>query len=126
MAGEVREWMVRYESEDAEYLGSEERPCLFRTAQCPDHCAHAQTVYSFKTHHLKVEVNGASSHAKWVTPQEQGYVHHLTAKQLTPAHLSIVKELVPGARVLLHWHHDYVTISGASGPQYPVVKLEKK
>ena len=126
MAEEQREWMVRYQSEDAEYLGSEHRPCRFKTSLCPDRCNHAMVVHSFKLHHLHAEVNADSSHAKWVTPQAAGATHHVSEGQMCADTKSKACSLAAGDRVVLHWNHDYVTINKASGPDYPVVKLEKK
>lgn len=37
----------------------------------------------------------------------------------------IVASLKQGDRVLLSWNHDYVTSDGVSGPQRPIIKLER-
>lgn len=119
---EERETMFIYAS-TATFAGSRHQPCRFMTAQCPNDCGHATTVYQFSLEALTVTGNPDSKNAKWVTPVAEG-TDLLVGEADFHEWLSVAKGLSEGNKVQLEWKHDYVTVGGSSGPDRPVTKLD--
>lgn len=119
--GEQRETMYAYAA-NATYLGSRHQPCRFRTSLCPHQCGHATDVYRFHLDQLTATKNEASSHVRWVTPEEAGK-EHLVGEADLNSYIELAKSLKPGDMVALEWSHDYVTRGGSSFPDRPVTRL---
>lgn len=108
----------------ATFQGSKHQPCRHMTSECPDRCGHATRVYEFQLNVLHITAAPDSKNAQWVTPKKEGDVHCI-AENTMGAWLPAAQELSPGDQCALEWSHDYVTMNGCSGPQYPVLKLAK-
>ena len=103
----------------ATFMGASERPCLHRTALCPDRCAHATTTFAFRLETCEAIRGADSANAKWVTPLKAGDEHCVGLADLGE-HAEAARRLEVGQRVALQWRHEYVTREGASFPERPV------
>lgn len=106
------------------FMGFQERPCMGRTALCPDRCGHAKKVAVFKVlNYVSYDKPGEYGDEK----QTEFYVDmNETKPQLfqDKAILTEINKLTPGQVVVLNWEHLYVTDQGSKYPTRPVTLLE--
>lgn len=100
------------------------RKCLGLTALCPDQCGHSGEFARFKI----LKYTRFQQHGKY-GERETSFAIQVSdfskKPKGDPAILAAVATLAPGDHVRLWWRHEYVTRNGASGPERPVVKIEK-
>ena len=110
----------------ARYIGSQHRPCFFRTAQCPDRCGHATTVAFFEV----------LSNEQYSKPGEYGDDKAEPGSRLVldvqrdiPGQSEETREtlqqLTPGEKLRLTVTHYYVNVDNCHFPVRPVTQLEK-
>lgn len=110
----------------ARYIGSQHRPCMFRTAECPDRCGHATTVAVF-------EVLSNEQYSKpgqyGDDKAEPGSRLMLDVQRDIPGQPEAVREtlqqLTPGEKLRLTVSHYYVNVDNSHFPVRPVTQLEK-
>lgn len=109
----------------AEFLGTNYHQCMGLTSLCPDKCGGSGTLASFAIiKYLNYEKLGEYGDPKC----EQFDVmveDNMKQSKVLPAIRDTVTSLKKGDHVLLSWNHDYVTVDGSSGPDRPVIKLQK-
>jgi hypothetical protein len=109
----------------AEFCGTSYHQCMGLTSLCPDKCGQSGTMASFKiTKYLSYEKLG-----EYGDPKCEQYVFmledNMKRPKVSPAIQATVASLKKGDLVFLSWHHDYVTVGGSSGPERPLIKLQK-
>lgn len=110
----------------ASYSGISERPCYFRTADCPDRCDHALKLANFRV--LKNE--SYQKPGKYGDDKaDTGSSLHIDIKHDVPGQdESVAKEiekLAPGDTVRMTITHFYVDDNGSRYPIRPVTMFEK-
>lgn len=110
----------------AKYIGCQEIPCRFMTADCPDRCDHASRVAMLQViSNEQYTKNGEYGDAK----AEAGSVVMVDVKNDVPgqpkAVLEQVRHLKDGELVRLTVCHYYAQIGIVHTPIRPVVSLEK-
>lgn len=116
---EQRDNMIKYACQ-ATFVDKQTRQSMVKIYPPPA----PQLVYEFQLDNVDATVNNDSSHTKWVKPKESGSTFTTGLNDLGPL-AGVADSLNPGDKVDLQWHHDYVTVNGSSGPQYPVTRLVK-
>lgn len=110
----------------AQYMGTQERPCYFRTALCPDRCDHAAKVANFV---VLINENYSKPGKYGDDKAEQGSVVMIDLKNDVPGQDDAIKELIaklqPGDTVRLTQDHYYGEIGCCMTPFRPVTKMEK-
>ena len=108
----------------AEFQGLSEHTCRGRTALCPDRCGHSGTMAAFKiVEYIKFEK--LSEYGKQQETFPFLLEDNMGKVKVEEWIYDAMAHLIEGDRVLLSWNHDYVTRNGSSGPERPIVKLEK-
>ncbi len=110
----------------ATYMGTQERPCMFRTALCPDRCNHASKVAMFR-------VTANESYTKpgkyGDDKAEPGSILMIDVKNDTPGQSEEVKNLISslsaGDKVRMTQDHYYGDFGEVSEPFRPVTKIER-
>lgn len=110
----------------AEYTGTVERPCMFRTALCPDRCDHAATIASFRVlKNVDYQRPGKYGDDK----AEVGSVVMVDLRRDEPGQdpsvNQTIRSLKPGDTVQLTQDHYYGQVGCAMTPFRPVRKIEK-
>lgn len=110
----------------AVYVGTQERPCMFRTALCPDRCDHAAKVANFQV----LDNEDYKKPGKYGDDKaEAGSVIMVDVKNDTPGQEAAVNELIstlkPGDVVRMTQDHYYGEIGNCMTPFRPVTKIEK-
>lgn len=120
---EKRELLSLHET-DAEFIGVVKRPCMHRTALCPDRCDHGGSVAEFKIlAYRRYEKPGKYGDER----AEKFYVRVRNAKGEPRAEATLLRDieaLKAGDKVRLDWRHEYVTRDGSSFPERPVTALK--
>lgn len=110
----------------ATFQGIQHRPCMFRTALCPDRCGHGQDVATFKI----------DSYTDYQKPGEYGdpqMEQFMTGLKLSGGDemegqsqqmIDKVKSLNPGQKVKLDWDHIYVHDDHGAHPERPIKSIE--
>lgn len=110
----------------AQYMGTQERPCYFRTALCPDRCDHAAKVANFV---VLVNENYSKPGKYGDDKAEVGSVIMIDMKNDIPGQDEAVNKLIetlqPGDTVRLTQDHYYGEIGCCMTPFRPVTKMEK-
>lgn len=119
---EKREVLSEHEA-IAYYMGTDKRPCHFRTALCPDRCGHSQSVAKFKiVGYLNYDKKGQYGDEK-----QQMFFYSLnrteSGQPADPAIVEWVNKLKVGDLVKIKWNHEYVTNNGGSYPERPMLSL---
>ena len=110
----------------ARFEGIIHRPCMFRTALCPDRCGHARDLARFTIlQYLNYEKKD-----KYGDEQEKEFYANINPnaeedKQSTEV-LNIIKDLKVGDQVKLDWEHIYVDNGGAKYPERPIRSIERQ
>lgn len=110
----------------AEYVGTKDSPCHFRTADCPDRCGHATTLASFRV--LKNEAYQRPG--KYGDDKaEAGDTMLVDVRKDIPGQdKSVAREIAalqPGDAVRMTVTHFYVNDKGNHYPIRPVTAFEK-
>ncbi|MBR5887393.1 MAG: hypothetical protein IKZ07_04195 [Akkermansia sp.] len=110
----------------AVYMGTQERPCMFRTALCPNRCGHAAKVAAFQV----IENESYSKPGKYGDGKaEAGSVVMVDVKNETPGQDEAVNKLIstltPGDTVRMTQEHYYGDFGGCMSPFRPITKIEK-
>ena len=122
--GEKRELLSLHDTV-AVFDGLEYRLCKGLTALCPRECGHSGEFAQFSIKkYLDYQKPGQFGDPKQTTFLVQVSDFDRNPKG-DPRTLAAVKGLKKGDHVRLTWRHDYVTKGGVSGPERPLVKLEK-
>lgn len=104
----------------AEYLGTQEIPCRFMTALCPDKCDHATKVALFRV----ISNESYATHSKYGDPKaEAGESVPVDLCHPAPGQVAI-PALNKGDKVKLTIQHRY-TKGNVQEPIRPVTALEK-
>jgi hypothetical protein len=107
----------------AVFKGTEHKPCMMRTALCPDRCGHTRDVAVFEV----TKYTDYQAWGKYADGKQQVFYLNLNPNDAEdpqhPAILNGVKGLTPGQKVILSWVHLYVTDRGCSTPQRRVLEL---
>lgn len=108
---------------EATFSGIIDRPCMFRTALCPDRCGHAKKIASFQTiKYLEYKLVG-----KYGDEKQEVFM-----LDMDPAHkpqfqsaeiIAEISKLKPGDKVRLHWVHYYMHDDKGSYPERPVLSI---
>lgn len=109
----------------AQYVGTMERPCYFRTALCPDRCDHAVKVAQFRVlSNENYEKPGKYGDDKAAA----GNMLMVDARNDVPGQpdgmLQKLAELKPGQLVRLTQKHYYADLGDVMTPVRPVTELE--
>lgn len=108
----------------AQFEGADYQLCRNRTALCPDRCGHSGEFAKFKI----LAYTTYAPYSQYAQKQDSFTIQVSDVDRQPkgdPALLATVRTLKRSDFVQLSWHHDYVTVSGASFPYRPVTKLEK-
>ncbi|MBQ7024781.1 MAG: hypothetical protein IJN29_14475 [Akkermansia sp.] len=110
----------------AVYTGTKERPCMFRTALCPDRCGHAAKVATFSV----VSNEDYKKPGKYGDDKaEPGSVIMVDLLHETPGQSDEVKKIIetlqPGDAVRMTQDHYYGDFGEVVEPFRPVTKMEK-
>lgn len=110
----------------AQYIGTTERPCMFRTALCPDRCDHAATIAEFRV--LKnVDYQRVGKYGD--DKAEVGSVVMVDLRHEEPGQdpsvNQTIRSLKPGDTVQLTQDHYYGQVGCAMTPFRPIRKIEK-
>lgn len=110
----------------AVYMGTQEHPCMFRTALCPDRCGHATKVANFQV----LDNEDYKKPGKYGDDKaEPGSVIMVDVKNDTPGQDAAVNNLIstlqPGDVVRMTQDHYYGEIDDCMTPFRPVTKIEK-
>ena len=117
----------------ARLAGVQQRPCMFRTSECPDRCGHGGAVAVFDVvRYLAYEKAPESPYG-----DQQQQRHHVrlgagdagSERQELAGLDEAIRALPAGALVRLDWQHNYVSTTWAGGgvgkgPERPVTRLE--
>ena len=105
----------------ATFDGISEHKCLGRTALCPDQCGHSGEMATF-TIDKTLAYGRYNEYGDTRTETFQVLIkNNLNDTPLIPQDIyDQIKSLKKGARVLLSWNHNYVTIEGSSAPERPI------
>lgn len=104
----------------AEYLGTEEHPCRFMTADCPDKCGHATKVALFRV----ISGESYAAHSEYGDPKpEAGEIVPVDIAHPAPGQVAI-PALNKGDKVKLTIQHRY-TKGNVQEPIRPVTAIEK-
>ena len=110
----------------ATYLGTKERPCMFRTALCPDRCNHGAKVAMFR---VTANENYAKPGKYGDDKAEPGSLLMIDVKNDTPGQSDEVKALIAGLtvgdKVRMTQDHYYGDFGQVVEPFRPVTKIEK-
>ncbi|KAH0793952.1 hypothetical protein GPJ56_002164 [Histomonas meleagridis] len=108
----------------ATFDGIEHRPCMFRTALCPDRCNHAKDLAVFT---INEYINYEKKSEYGDEKQEKFYVdinpNAIDNKQ-DPQILEFINNLKKGDKVKILWEHIYVNNEGNMYPERQVRKIE--
>ena len=108
----------------ATFEGIEHRPCMFKTALCPDRCNHAKDLAVFAINeYLSYEKKNKYGDEK----QGKFYVDvnpNATENQQDPQILEFINKLKQGDKVKILWEHTYVSDEGNMYPKRSVRKIE--
>ena len=118
-----RETLGRHETV-AEFQGVSEHTCRGMTALCPDRCGHSGRMATFEIIEY-IQFDKLSEYGKKQETFSFLLEDNLKNMKVDQTIYDAVVQLVDGDRVFLSWNHDYVTKNGASGPERPIIKLEK-
>lgn len=103
----------------AEYLGTQEIPCRFMTALCPDKCDHATTVAQFRV----LSNEHYAKHSEYGDPEmEAGEVLPVDIRRPAPGQVAL-PALAKGGKLRLTIQHRY-TKGKVQEPIRPVIKAE--
>ena len=110
----------------AVYTGTQERPCMHRTALCPDRCDHGAKVAVFRV----LRNDNYSCPGKYGDDKaEVGSVIMIDVRNEVPGQDDSVKALIatlnPGDTVAMTQDHYYGEIGCCMTPFRPVTKIEK-
>ncbi len=109
----------------ARYEGTVNQPCMFRTAQCPDHCNHATRLARFLVLENKGYVNRSEYGDGRLNPGDIAVVD--VFKSIPGQKQSIaqsISSLTPGDRVLLTIAHYYVRQKQCNFPVRPATDIK--
>lgn len=108
----------------ATFLRIEHKPCMFRTALCPDRCGHAKDVAIFQideyTEYEKPGQYGEEKQDKFYASLKENDDDGSQPKEFVEK----IKSLQPGQKVRLGWDHIYVTDENGQHPERPIRVLE--
>ncbi len=109
---------------EAELVKIEKRPCMFRTALCPDRCDHPKHLAFFKV----------TKYRKYDKPGQYGdEEQEMLIVDVDPRHKPIqqpddiigkITALKPGDKALIHWSHYYIKDDHGAYPERPVMSIE--
>lgn len=103
----------------AEYLGTQEIPCRFMTALCPDKCDHATTVAQFRV----LSVEHYAKHSEYGDASlSAGDILPVDIRRPAPGQVAL-PALAKGDKVRLTIQHRY-TKGKVQEPIRPVIKAE--
>ncbi len=121
--GESRK-VLSVHATDAEFLGVVKRPCMHRTALCPDRCDHGGSVAEFKI----LAYRSYEKTGEYGDPRATKFFVRVRDARGNPvadaALLRDIEALKAGDKVRLDWRHEYVTRGGSSFPERPVTTLK--
>lgn len=104
----------------AEYVGTEEIPCRFMTADCPDKCNHGTKVALFRV----ISNESYATHSEYADPKmEAGETVPVDIRRPAPGQVAI-PALAKGDKVKLTIQHRY-TKGDVQEPIRPVTAVEK-
>lgn len=117
--------LLAFNTVTAQYVGSMERPCHFRTALCPDRCDHGVKVAQFRVlSNEAYEKPGKYGDDK----AESGNMLMADSRNDVPGQpegmLQKLGELKPGQLVRLTQKHYYAKLGNVMTPIRPVTELE--
>ena len=109
----------------AQYVGTVERPCYFRTALCPNRCDHAMKAAKFRV----ISNEAYEKPGKYGDDKaDAGNMMMVEARQDVPGQpegmLKKLAELKPGQVVRLTQKHYYADLGTVVTPIRPVTELE--
>ncbi len=109
----------------AVFEGISKRPCMFRTALCPDRCGHSKEVARFKiVEYLDYTKPGEYGDEK----QEYFYANiniNSEEDRQKKEFIDFIKGLKEGDKVKLNWDHIYVDNNGSRYPERPIRSITK-
>lgn len=105
----------------AEYVGTEEIPCRFMTALCPDKCDHGTKVALFRV----IAIEHYAAHSEYADPKmEVGETVPVDIRRPAPGQVAL-PALNKGDKVKLTIQHRY-TKGDVQEPIRPVTAVEKQ
>ncbi len=108
---------------EATFSGIIDRPCMFRTALCPDRCGHAKKIASFQTiKYLEYKLVGKYGDEKqevFMLDMDPAHKPHFQSAEI----IAEISKLKPGAKVRLHWVHYYMHDNNGAYPERPVLSI---
>ncbi len=109
----------------AVHEGISKRPCMFRTALCPDRCGHSKEIAQFKIlEYLEYTKPGEYGDEK----QDKFYANlniNDEEDRQKKEFIDFIKELKKGDKVKLNWDHIYVDNNGSRYPERPIRSISK-
>ena len=109
----------------AVFEGISKRPCMFRTALCPDRCGHSKEIARFKIlQYLEYTKQGEYGDEK----QEYFYANmniNSEEDKQKKEFIEFIRGLKEGDKVKLNWDHIYVNNNGSRYPERPIRSISK-
>ncbi|KAH0787848.1 flp [Histomonas meleagridis] len=110
----------------ARFEGIIHRPCMFRTALCPDRCGHAKDLAKFTIlKYLNYEKKGQYGDEE-ATEFYANINPNAEEDRQQADIINIIKDLKVGDQVRLDWEHIYVNNNGCRYPERPIRLLERQ
>jgi hypothetical protein len=125
-------WMTTFDvlaknKATAQFVGIEKVPCRLKTAECPDHCHHAQDSAKFKIEtyeeYEQVAKTGDGKKDQLIVSLSEDPEGPKSTRQEAGI-IAAIKALTPGQKVRITWEHIYVSEDGSKFPQRPVRAIE--
>ena len=110
----------------ARFEGIIHRPCMFRTALCPDRCGHARDLARFTI----IKYLNYEKKDKYGDEQGTEFYANINPNadedKQSVEFIDIIKDLKQGDQVRLDWEHIYVDGDHAKYPERPIRLLERQ
>ena len=107
------------------FEGIEKRPCMFRTALCPDRCEHSQETAKFKI----VEYLDYTKPGQYGDEKQEFFYANMNPNagedRQKKEFIDFIRELKNGDKVKLNWDHIYVNNNGSFYPERPIRSISK-
>ena len=107
------------------FEGINKRPCMFRTALCPDRCGHSQETAKFKI----LEYLDYSKPGEYGDEKQDFFFANLNINaeedRQKKEFIDFIKTLKVGDKVKLNWDHIYVDNNGSRYPERPIRSISK-
>ena len=107
------------------FEGINKRPCMFRTALCPDRCEHSQETAKFKI----LEYLDYTKPSQYGDEKQENYYAKISNNtredRQKKEFIDFIRTLNNGDKVKLNWDHIYVNNNGSFYPERPIRAIKR-